>query len=132
MAKNFSVTINRRELLARQHRAFAAANADLHEAIVGEIASPVWDWDGTTYRRNGEVIGSPRNIIDEGELLEGARPPRMQGKTQCVHAFEAEHSLAVHNGAVLANGGVIQPRPFTERPIRAFPEMFAKAYRDGT
>lgn len=32
------------------------------------ITSRVWQWDGTTVRKSGEIAGSPRNIVDTGEL----------------------------------------------------------------
>lgn len=34
------------------------------------ISSERWQWDGITHRRNGETVGSPRNIVDTRELLE--------------------------------------------------------------
>ena len=33
-----------------------------------EISSKVWDWPGKTKRKNGEIAGSPRDIVDTGEL----------------------------------------------------------------
>ena len=130
MAK-VSVKFNTKALLGKQHQAFELANKnDLKEAIVGEIISPVWDWGGETKRRNGAVIGSPRDIVDEGTLLDGYQEPRMQSKTVCVHEFTAPHTIIVHNGAQLKNGGVIEKREFTKRPRENFREMFIRRYRE--
>jgi hypothetical protein len=48
---------------------FIDLNERLHESIKESISDEKWEWDKTTYRRNGEVVDSPRNIIDTGELL---------------------------------------------------------------
>ena len=127
MAK-VTVKFESKRLIQRAHTAFNLANDDLEQAIIGEIASPVWSWPGQTVRRSGEVAGSPRNIIDEGTLLDSYRVEK-RGKTVCSHVFEAEHALIVHEGAQLRNGGTIAPRPFTERPREAFPEMFARRFK---
>ena len=125
------VKFETKALLGKQHQAFAQANkVDLQEAIVGEIASPIWDWNGTTKRRNGSIVSSPRSIIDEGDLLDGYKEPRPEGKNRFIHEFTAEHTMIVHHGANLKNGGVIEARPFTKRPVENFREMFIKRYKE--
>ncbi len=42
------------------------------------IRSKIWDWPGTTVRRNGRVVGSPRNIVDTGELLSQQQQVRFE------------------------------------------------------
>lgn len=49
---------------------FIEYNEKLHESIKDSILSTKWEWDRTTYRKNGEIVDSPRNIIDTGELLD--------------------------------------------------------------
>jgi hypothetical protein len=124
----YNVKIDTKGQLRKLERAFADANNELEQAIVGEITSPVWDWPGTTLRKSGEVAGSPRDIVDERTLLDSYRVEK-RGARQMAHVFEADHALPVHNGAVLRNGGIIRPRPFTERPARDFPQMFVRVYR---
>lgn len=34
------------------------------------MASDIWDWNSITQRQSGEVVGSPRNIVDLGGLYE--------------------------------------------------------------
>ncbi len=128
--KGYTVTLNAKALVQKHQRAFAAANVDLEQAIIGEIASPIWNWPGTTVRQSGEVAGSPRNIIDSGDLLDSYRVEK-RGPNAYSHGFAVPYALAVHNGAVLRNGGVIVARPFTERPAQALPQMFVKRYRQG-
>lgn len=128
---SFRVTMKpqAKALVAKQQKAFQAANQDLKEQIIGEIASPVWSWPGTTVRQSGEIAGARRNIIDQGDLLDGYQEPRMQGKNKCVHVFTADHTLPVHEGATLRNGGNIPPRPFTERPAQNFAQTFLAAFK---
>jgi hypothetical protein len=40
------------------------------------LRADVWSWPNETRRRNGEVVGSPRNIIDRGELYDNQQPVR--------------------------------------------------------
>jgi hypothetical protein len=49
--------------------AFKSINEDLHENIKTSIQSEKWEWNRTTYRRSGEVVGTPRDIVDAGKLL---------------------------------------------------------------
>lgn len=125
---SYKVKLNTKALLQKQRTAFAVANKDLEEAIVGQIASPIWNWPGETVRQNGAVAGSPRNIIDSGDLL-GSYRVEKRGPNAYSHGFAVPYALAVHNGAVLRNGGVITARPFTEVPARDFPQMFVDAYK---
>jgi hypothetical protein len=48
--------------------AFREMATDLDQAFTTAIESPIWDWPRTTQRSNGETVGSPRNIVDEGTL----------------------------------------------------------------
>lgn len=48
---------------------FIQLNEELHVNIKNSIVSKKWEWDRPTYRRNGDVVGSPRDIVDNGELL---------------------------------------------------------------
>jgi hypothetical protein len=49
--------------------AFALMVADVDAAFKLSIQSPQWDWPRVTRRRNGTTVGSPRDIVDTGELL---------------------------------------------------------------
>lgn len=48
---------------------FININNRLHTSIKESIQSDKWEWDRETYRRNGEIVDSPRNIVDTSELL---------------------------------------------------------------
>ncbi len=131
MAKNFKITMAapRKALLQKMERAFQEVNEiDLEEAFNFEIASPVWNWPGETVRSKGVVAGSPRNIIDSGDLLDSYDRQRTD-KTQYLHAWRVPYAAANHDGAALRSGAVIIPRPWTDRPVEALPGMFARRFR---
>ena len=49
--------------------AFKATATTYNRAMQEAIAASVWNWPRRTVRRSGEVAGSPRNVVDEGDLL---------------------------------------------------------------
>lgn len=85
----------------------AAAIAD------SEIAAVKWNWPNRTVRQNGEVVDSPRDIIDEGTLRNSQRISFEAGKDTVTGevAWTADHAISVHQGA---NGPA---RPFTHAAI---------------
>ena len=49
-------------------RAFTETSEGLEQHLVGMFDDPVWGWPNQTKRQNGQVVGSPRNIVDGGDL----------------------------------------------------------------
>jgi hypothetical protein len=41
---------------------------DLKDAFTETISSPIFYYDTTTYRQNGTVVTSPRDVVDMGDL----------------------------------------------------------------
>jgi hypothetical protein len=62
-----------------------------------EIETEQWRWDGYTLRRNGDLVGSPRDIVDEGELRDSQQDP-VYGDGVAVIEWSADHAIDVHNG----------------------------------
>lgn len=48
--------------------AFQALNYELGDKFAEMIESPIWEWDRTTRRTSGKIVGSPRDIVDTGNL----------------------------------------------------------------
>jgi len=48
--------------------AFESMANSFGESCQENIELDIWNWDRTTVRSNGEVVSSPRNIIDTKEL----------------------------------------------------------------
>lgn len=55
--------------------AIAPSFSELCESTFGlirdQLKEEVYEWPRVTVRRSGEIAGSPRNIIDTGELFRG-------------------------------------------------------------
>ena len=49
-------------------KAFQAMADELSDAFQEAFDAPVYDWDRITLRSNGELVGTPRDIVDTGEL----------------------------------------------------------------
>lgn len=78
------------------------------------MASEKWEWtDKQTRRENGEIVGSPRDIIDTGALLQSKRrDPINSSITEFV--WEDDVAEFVHDGGTKKNGGAYPARPWTE------------------
>lgn len=50
--------------------AFKVVAQILYDKMRELIKDPVWDYDRVTHRRSGQVVGSPRDIYDLGNLYE--------------------------------------------------------------
>lgn len=80
------------------------------------IESPIWKWDGYTLRKNGDFVGSPRDIVDTGELRDSQQEPEFEGDTATIE-WTAEHAGNVHEG-IDSNGNPMPARPWTEEAAR--------------
>lgn len=49
-------------------KAFQAMAEELSNSFQEAITAPIYDWDRITLRSTGELVGSPRDIVDTGEL----------------------------------------------------------------
>jgi hypothetical protein len=49
--------------------AFRATAETLNSEFRSAIETPIWNWPRTTKRSNGDVVGSPRDAVDTGELI---------------------------------------------------------------
>ena len=99
-----------------------------------EITSPKWDYPRETKRKNGQVVSTPRDIVDTGELRNSLYS-EMRGERNAVIGTKAEHSQLVHNGYFTSTGKEVPPRPylktgFTEADrLGLIQESFDKAVR---
>ena len=79
-----------------------------------EIESEKWQWDGITHRSNGQVVGSPRDIVDTGELRD-SQAILIEGNKASVD-YSAEHAVKVHEGSPADN---YPARPFMTSAAQA-------------
>jgi hypothetical protein len=116
-----------------------AANEAAARAVFAELAGrfqdalrkQAYDWPRDTERSNGQVVGSPRNIIDSGALAQQQQAPDIRGMT-AVYRNTSPYAVAVHEGATLSNGTILPARPWTgavlgTEPVDGIPVYDAKA-----
>lgn len=92
--------------------AFAEANEALEPKFLAEIEAEKWPPDS-------------RDIIDTGDLRDSYEG--FEGDGRFDHAWTVDYATAVHEGAVLANGGRMIARPWTKEPLETLEEEFKKA-----
>lgn len=113
----------------------------LTEALNNAMDSKIWGWraDGTTFRKNGEVATSPRNIVDTGALKKSLRTNISMGNINI--AYREPYSRIVHYGGYVVPYGnpnatkvYMPPRPWIlstlngGNGIQQYP--IGKIYRD--
>jgi len=92
--------------------AVRAVSLEINGRFQDAIGAKVWNWPGTTIRSNGQEVGSPRTIVDTGNLRNSNTYSVVGNRS--VHRWSAEYASAIHEGASLKNGGIITPRPWTD------------------
>lgn len=76
------------------------------------IEAEVYDWtDKTTYRQNGEIVTSPRDSDDTGELKNSQQEPVFDGDTASIE-WTAPHAITVHEG--WKDQSIYPGRPWTD------------------
>ncbi|WP_445634514.1 HK97 gp10 family phage protein [Nostoc sp. DSM 114161] len=94
------------------NHAFDVAVEAQDEAFQNAIASDIWEWPRETLRNNGDLVTSPRNIIDEEELIDSLVISRTANAAQ--FTWESDHAAIVHDGATTKNGTELPARPWTK------------------
>ena len=89
----------------------------LDRQFTEEIQTVEWGWPGTTKRKNGNTVSSPRDIIDTGDLMRSQQNQKIANFTWR-WTWDVEYSSIVHNGAVLKGGGNYPARPWTQTALR--------------
>lgn len=110
------------------------------DEMVGEFAQEInfqvedskWNWPRETVRKNGTVVGSPRDIVDTGEL-KNSQFIEDVSDTHKVIGYTAVHAALVHEGyQIERNDGTVTDvpaRPFIDtaiedyNPIEAYSEI---------
>lgn len=100
-----------------------------------QMASEKWQWENNdsqnrTRRKNGQIVGSPRDIIDTGDLLQSKRRNEIKrGITEFI--WEDEVAELVHDGGTLKNGGAYPARPWTEPTLNEIEQVIDTTLRRG-
>lgn len=59
---------NRSKLNSLRQKVFHKTADRFGEALEDAIGADIYEWDGITHRKSGEIAGSPRNVVDTGNL----------------------------------------------------------------
>ncbi|MGL4617854.1 MAG: hypothetical protein ACRCZS_02170 [Chroococcidiopsis sp.] len=77
--------------------AYHATVEAIHDEAIRQIEEPLWRWGRYTKRKNGTIVGSPRNIKDTGELLR-AQTLEYNSNDSVDLVNTADHAIAVALG----------------------------------
>jgi hypothetical protein len=72
---------NAPQLKLRVANIMTAYGKAIDQQFKEEIQLVQFPWPGTTYRRNGTIEGSPRDIVDTGAFLRSQRRERLNATT---------------------------------------------------
>ena len=110
-------------------RAMDWADADFDQ----QINLVQWDWkglDGTTRRKNGEIVREPRDIVDMGTLLQ-SKQRKHSGRNVVDFEWTADHAEGVHDG-YKTKGGTLNPaRPWTDPTLADIDKVIDGILRNG-
>lgn len=103
------------------------ADADFDQ----QMAAEKWQWnDNQTRRKNGQIVGSPRDIIDTGDLLASKRREQI---SRSVTEFIWDDPVAggVHDGMRTRSGKDLPARPWTEPTLDDIDEIIDTLMKRG-
>jgi hypothetical protein len=84
----------------------------LADSFSSAILDDSWEWPRTTIRQNSDVVSSPRDIYDTGELYNSLVIARTANAAE--YTWESDHAAIVHDGATTKNGTELPARPWTK------------------
>lgn len=106
------INIDQSKLNSIISRAFDVTVEVQGDAFQNAIASDIWEWPGETLRQNGDLVSSPRDIYDTGELYNSLVIARTANAAE--YTWESDHAAIVHDGATTKNGTELPARPWTK------------------
>ena len=109
------IEIDRNKIDRAINRAFDTALEALADSCQDAISSEVWEWPRATLRQNSDIVSSPRDIVDTGELYDSLRISRTANAAALT--WGVDYGTAVHDGATAKNGTELPARPWTQAGI---------------
>lgn len=100
-------------ILEKVESAFDKTASDFAEAQRLQMDAEVYEWPRVTERVNGEVVSSPRDIVDTGELQDSQEHTKLQ-RFRHEYLYSPEYASLVHEGGVNENGTNYPARPWIE------------------
>lgn len=90
-----------------------------------------WKWtEKKTKRKNGEIAGNPRDIIDTGALMQSKKRDVISSSiTEFIWTDEVAE--LVHDGGKTKSGEQYPARPWTDKTIEDIDEVVDTVFRNG-
>jgi hypothetical protein len=85
-----------------------------------EIKTVQFSWPRRTYRKNGTIEGSPRDIVDLGGFLRSQRRDRVDATT-LRFSWNVPYASLIFNGYTTNKGNVCPPRNWIKPALEAQP-----------
>lgn len=103
---------------------------ELGEEMQAQMRDKKWEWDGVTRRANGEIVASPRDIIDTQRLYDSFEMEKQGDHVN--YSYHTPYAAINHEGGIMSNGGIMQPRPWVEEAVREYDPLnsFADILRE--
>lgn len=120
-----------RQLRGINQRTFERAMDWADQDFDQQMASEKWEWNSNqTRRKNGEIVGSPRDIVDTGDLLQ-SKQRRQISRSITEFTWEDDVAELVHDGGTTKNGGPYPARPWTEPTLDEIDNVIETVLRNG-
>lgn len=110
------INIDLNKLNSAINRAFDVVVDAQGEAFQNALTSDIWEWPRETLRQNGDLVSSPRDIYDTGELYDSLVISRTASAAE--YTWEADHAAISHDGATTKNGTELPARPWTKAGLK--------------
>ena len=99
---------------------FLNANDRMNELIMVETEDNKWAWPRSTFRSDGTIAGSPRDIIDTGAFLNSIKGAPIDLETY-------EHRIDVPYALDVILGSKFKPaRNVFQKPLERLPDLVSE------
>jgi uncharacterized protein with gpF-like domain len=121
---------NAKQLKLRIPAILTAYDKVIYPQFKEEMKAVNYEWPRQTRRRNGQTVGSPRNIVDLGTLMNSQERIR-DSATQLTYRWNAPYAALVLTGYTTSRGTVVPGRNWIKPALDAVPldQFFAREWR---
>lgn len=106
---------------------FVSMNNTLADDMADNITNPIWTYPRDTLRSDGSIAGSPRDIVDTGELA-GSQVSLPTSSTTFKHEWQAPHSKLAQVGYITDTGALVPARDWIAKALAD--KGLARRFRD--
>jgi hypothetical protein len=99
------------------HQAWQETIEEIETANRTAIQAWRYDWPRTTVRQNGDIVSTPRDIVDTANLLESQYVLRINSD-RFEFGWDVDYAAAVHEGATTRSDTHLPARRWTQAAIR--------------